>query len=142
MAKNKSIKYAGYSIGADTIMRFRTATTMHRINQLCDLGDTVNMIEIALVNSKSAAAKELLRVNHASGDKDLEAFYTAQVRDENPFAKPKKARTVTIKRTTVADAVMAEAKARFANEDKMSAKEAAKVRTEFNARVKAAYEAN
>jgi hypothetical protein len=37
---------------------------------------------------------------------------------------------------------MAEAKAKFANEDKMSAKEAAKVRAEFNARVKAAYEAN
>jgi hypothetical protein len=131
MAKNKLIKYAGYSIGADTIMRFRTATTMHRINQLCDLGDTVNMIEIALVNSKSAAAKELLRVNHANGDKDLEAFYTAQVRDENPFAKPKKARTVTVKKSQL-----------VADDGKMSAKEAAKVRAEFNARVKAAYEAN
>jgi hypothetical protein len=141
MAKNKLIKYAGYSIGADTIMRFRTATTMHRVNQLCDLGDTVNMVEIPLVASKSAAAKELLVMDHAKGDKDLEIFYSQFVRDENTI-KPKKARTVTIKRTTVADAVMAEAKAKFANEDKMTAKEAAKVRAEFNARVKAAYEAN
>jgi hypothetical protein len=42
----------------------------------------------------------------------------------------------------VADAVMAEARVKFANEDKMTSKQAAKIRAEFNARVKAAYEAN
>jgi hypothetical protein len=47
--------------------------------------------------AKSAAAKELLRLDHANGAKELEAFYTAQVRDENPFARPKKARTVKVK---------------------------------------------
>jgi hypothetical protein len=129
MTKSKMIKYAGYSIGADTIMRFRTATTMHRINQLCDLGDTVNMVEIPLVESKSAAAKALLVMDHAKGDKDLELFYSRFVKDENPI-KAKKACTVTVKKSELAD------------KNKMTAKEAAKIRAEFNARVKAAYEAN
>ena len=61
MAKNELIKYAGYSVSADGKMRFRTATTEHRINQLCDLGEDVNMISITPVATKSEAAKELIR---------------------------------------------------------------------------------
>jgi hypothetical protein len=43
------------------------------------------MILINPVYSKSAAAKELLRLDHANGVKELEQFYTKFVRDENPF---------------------------------------------------------
>lgn len=131
MVKIESIKYAGYSRDNSGVMRFRTATTHKRVSQLEALGDEVHMVCINDVYTKSAAAKELLRIDHANGAKELEAFYTAQVRDENPFAKPKKARTVTVKKSEL-----------VADEGKMSAKEAAKVRADFNARVKAAYEAN
>jgi len=72
----------------------------------------------------------LLVMDHAKGDKDLEIFYSQFVRDENTI-KPKKARVVIVKQSQL-----------VADQGKMSAKEAAKVRAEFNARVKAAYEAN
>jgi 3-deoxy-D-manno-octulosonic acid (KDO) 8-phosphate synthase len=124
-----AIIYAGYSRDKSGVMRFRTATTQKRVEQLEALGEEVHMRIINDVYTKSAAAKELLRLDHANGVAELEAFYTAQVRDENPF-KAKQARTVTIK------------KSELTNEPKMSAKEAAKVRAEFNARVNAAYEAN
>jgi hypothetical protein len=126
-----AIIYAGYSRDKSGVMRFRTATTQKRVEQLEALGEEVHMRIINDVYTKSDAAKELLRLNHANGAKELEAFYAAQVRDENPFATPKRARTVTIKKSALA-----------ADEGKMSAKEAAKIRAEFNARVKAAYEAN
>jgi hypothetical protein len=42
----------------------------------------------------------------------------------------------------VADAVMAEARVKFANEDKLTSKQAAKIRAEFCERVRVAYESN
>jgi hypothetical protein len=83
-----------------------------------------------VVTTKSEAAKQLLAQNF-SDDAEILALLTAVATDDNPFAKPKKARTVTVKKSQLA-----------ADNSKMSAKEAAKVRAEFNARVKAAYEAN
>ena len=82
-----AIIYAGYSRLVDGTMKFRTATNEARVNQLVAFGEEVHMILINPVYTKSAAAKELLRINHANGAKELEAFYTAQVRDENPFKK-------------------------------------------------------
>lgn len=123
-----AIIYAGYSRDKSGVMRFRTATNEGRIAQLQVLGDEVFMIEINPVYSKADAAKELLRLDHARGVAELEQFYSKFVRDENPF-KAKKVRTVTVKQSALA-------------EDKMTSKEAAKVRAEFNAKVKAAYEAN
>jgi hypothetical protein len=92
------------------------------------------------VYTKSAAAKELLRLDHANGAKELEKFYAAQVRDENPFAKPKKARTVQVKisKSDVVENYFSQVE----SEQPMSSNQAARVRAEFNARVKAAYEAN
>jgi hypothetical protein len=127
-----AIIYAGYSRLADGTMKFRTATTQKRVDQLVALGEEVHMRIINDVYSKSDAAKELLRLDHANGAKELEKFYTAQVRDENPFAKPKKTRTVKIKRSELATD----------DDIKLTPKQAAQVRAEFNARVKAAYEAN
>ena len=132
-----AIIYAGYSRLADGTMKFRTATTQKRVDQLVAMGEEVHMRIIPDVYSKSAAAKELLRLDHANGVAELEAFYTAQVRDENPFAKT--TRLVKVKVPTKFMAQLTGAKVQV---EKMTAKEAAKIRAEFNARVKAAYEAN
>jgi len=80
-----AIIYAGYSRLADGTMKFRTATNEARVNQLVAFGEEVHMILINGVHTKSAAAKELLRLDHARGARALEQFYSAQVRDENPF---------------------------------------------------------
>ena len=132
-----AIIYAGYSRLADGTMKFRTATNEARVNQLVGFGEEVHMILINGVYSKSAAAKELLRLDHANGAKELEAFYVAQVRDENPFKKT--ARLVKVKVPNTAMVHLVGAKVEV---EKMTAKEAAKIRAEFNAKVKAAYEAN
>ena len=128
-----AIIYAGYSRLADGTMKFRTATNEARVNQLVAFGEEVHMILINGVYSKSAAAKELLRLDHANGAKALEKFYTAQVRDENPF------RVVKLKVPSVAMQQLVGAEI---EEEPLTAKEARKIRAEFNAKVKLAYEAN
>ena len=132
-----AIIYAGYSRLADGTMKFRTATNEARVNQLVAFGEEVHMILINGVYSKSAAAKELLRLDHARGVKELEAFYSAQVRDENPFKK-----TTRLVKVTVPNNAMVHLTGAKVEVEKMSAKEAAKIRAEFNAKVKLAYEAN
>jgi hypothetical protein len=132
-----AIIYAGYSRLADGTMKFRTATTQKRVDQLVALGEEVHMRIIGDVYSKSAAAKELLRLDHANGAKELEKFYTAQVRDENPFKK-----TTRLVKVKVPNKAMVHLVGAKVEVEKMSAKEAAKIRAEFNAKVKAAYEAN
>jgi 5-formaminoimidazole-4-carboxamide-1-beta-D-ribofuranosyl 5'-monophosphate synthetase len=137
-----AIIYAGYSRDKAGKMRFRTATTQKRVEQLEALGEEVHMRIINDVYTKSAAAKELLRLDHANGAKELEAFYAAQVRDDNPFAKPKK-KSVTVRvKSTKADPVEAYFLAVEADEVKLTPKQAAKIRAEFNERVRQAYEAN
>ena len=134
MAKNELIKYAGYSVSADGKMRFRTATTEHRINQLCDLGEDVNMISITPVATKSEAAKELIRLEYLGKRPEVVAFFVSQVRDENPF-RAKKARTVTVKQSEVAT----NGRGVFAKvfpEIPMTPKQAEKIREEFNAKNK------
>jgi hypothetical protein len=133
-----AIIYAGYSRLANGTMKFRTATTHKRVTQLEALGEEVHMVIINDVYTKSAAAKELLRIDHARGVKELEAFYTAQVRDENPFARPKKTRTVKIK----AKGVKISKATAEADDVRLTPKQAAKIRAEFNERVREAYEAN
>jgi hypothetical protein len=128
-----AIIYAGYSRLADGTMKFRTATTQRRVDQLVALGEEVHMRIINDVYSKSAAAKELLRLDHANGARELEKFYTAQVRDENPF------RVVKLKVPSVAMQQLVGAEI---EEQPLTAKEARKIRAEFNRKVKAAYEAN
>jgi hypothetical protein len=131
-----AIIYAGYSRDKSGKMRFRTATTQKRVEQLEALGEEVHMRIINDVYSKSSAAKELLRLDHANGVAELEAFYTAQIRDENPFAKPKGTVRIRARKVKISK-VAAEA-----NDVKLTPRQAAKVREEFNARLKEAYEAN
>jgi hypothetical protein len=128
-----AIIYAGYSRLADGTMKFRTATTSKRVDQLVALGEEVHMRIIPDVYTKSAAAKELLRLDHANGARELEKFYTKQVKDENPF------RVVKLKVPSVAMQQLVGAQI---EEEPLTAKEARKIRAEFNRKVKAAYEAN
>jgi hypothetical protein len=128
-----AIIYAGYSRLADGTMKFRTATNEARVNQLVAFGEEVHMILINTVYSKSAAAKELLRLDHANGAQALEQFYTKFVKDENPF------KVVKLKVPSVAMQQLVGAEI---EEQPLTAKEARKIRAEFNRKVKAAYEAN
>ena len=118
-----AIIYAGYSRLADCTMKFRTATNEARVNQLVAFGEEVHMILINGVYSKSAAAKELLRLDHANGAKELEKFYTAQVRDENPF------RVVKLKVPSVAMQQLVGAKIET---EELTTAEARKIRNEWN----------
>ena len=122
-----AIIYAGYSRLADGTMKFRTATTQKRVDQLVALGEEVHMRIINDVYSKSAAAKELLRLDHANGAKELEAFYVAQVRDENPFKKTTRLVKVTVPNNAMVHLVGAKVEV-----EKMTAKEAAKIRDAWN----------
>jgi thioesterase domain-containing protein len=122
-----AIIYAGYSRLADGTMKFRTATTHKRVTQLEALGEEVHMVIINDVYTKSAAAKELLRIDHANGAKELEKFYTAQVRDENPFKKT--TRVVKLKVPSVAMQKLTGAKIET---EELSTAEARKIRNEWN----------
>ena len=129
---SKQILYAGFSILADGTYKFRTASDQRRIDQLIAFGEQVSMVLLDRpAVSKSEAAKTLL----AQGDRwipEAQALFVATARDENPFAKPKKARTVKIKRSELA----------VDDDVKLTPKQAAKIRAEFNERVRQAYEAN
>ena len=118
-----AIIYAGYSRLADGTMKFRTDTNEARVNQLVAFGEEVHMILINGVYSKSAAAKELLRLDHANGAKELEKFYTAQVRDENPF------RVVKLKVPSVAMQQLVGSKIET---EELTTAEARKIRNEWN----------
>ena len=134
---SKAIYFAGVSRVAGEL-KFRTAASPARFQQLGKLGDTdVEMINVNC-ETKSQAAKELLSRNFANGRADIEALLVSIAADDNPFARPKKARTVKVK----VKGVKISKAAAEADDEKLTPKQAAKIRAEFNARVKAAYEAN
>jgi hypothetical protein len=87
--------------------------------------------------TKSESAKELLSRNFANGRADIEALLVRVATDDNPFAKPK-ARTVKVR----AKGIRITKAAAQADDIKLTPKQAAKVRAEFNERVRVAYEAN
>jgi hypothetical protein len=127
MAKIEPIIYAGYSRDNSGKMLFRTATTQRRVDQLVALGEEVHMRIIPDVYTKSAAAKELLRLDHANGAQELEKFYTAQVRDENPFKKT--TRVVKLKVPSVAMQKLTGARIET---EELSTAEARKIRDAWN----------
>ena len=136
---SKQIQYAGYSIVKDGTWKFRTATDAKRIAQLEAFGESVYMVSIRPVNTKGAAAKELLAMDYMGKDPECVAFFVKHARDENPF-KPKKARTVKVK-VSKSDPVESYFLAVEADQP-VSRKEAARLRAEFCERVRIAYEAN
>ena len=134
---SKAIYFAGVSRVAGEL-KFRTAQSPARFQQLGKLGDTdVEMVNVNC-ETKSQAAKELLSRNFANGRADIEALLVSVASDDNPFARPKKARTVKVK----AKGVKISKAAAEADDVKLTPKQAARIRAEFNARVKAVYEAN
>jgi hypothetical protein len=122
-----AIIYAGYSRLADGTMKFRTATNEARVNQLVAFGEEVHMILINPVYSKSAAAKELLRINHANGAKALEQFYTKFARDENPFKKTARVVKITVPPTAMVHLVGSKVEV-----EELSTAEARKIRDAWN----------
>ena len=136
---SKQIQYAGYSIVKDGTWKFRTATDEKRIAQLEAFGESVYMVSIRPVATKGAAAKELLAMDYMGKDPECVAFFVKHAKDENPF-KPKKARTVKVK-VSKSDPVESYFLAVEADQP-ISRKEAARLRAEFNERVRIAYEAN
>jgi type IV secretory pathway TrbF-like protein len=139
---SKQIQYAGYSILKDGTWKFRTATDEKRIYQLEAFGESVYMVSIKPVTSKGAAAKELLAMDYMSKDPACVAFFVKHARDENPFAKPKKKSGTVRVKSTKSDPVEAYFMAVEADDVKLTPKQAAKLRAEFNERVRIAYEAN
>jgi len=136
---SKQIQYAGYSIVKDGTWKFRTATDEKRIFQLEAFGESVYMVRIKPVTTKGAAAKELLAMDYMGKNPECVAFFVKHAKDENPF-KPKKARTVKVK-VSKSDPVESYFLAVEADQP-VSRKEAARLRAEFNERVRIAYEAN
>jgi hypothetical protein len=131
---SKQIYFAGVSRVAG-VLKFRTSASPARFQQLGKLGDTdVEMINVNCA-TKSQAAKELLSRNFANGRADIEALLVSVAADDNPFAKPQ-ARTVKVRKVKISK-IAAEA-----DDEKLTPKQAARIRAEFNARVKAAYEAS
>jgi len=133
---SKPIYFAGISRVAG-VLKFRTAASPARFQQLGKLGDTdVEMINVNCA-TKSEAAKELLSRNFANGRADVEALLVSVATDDNPFAKPKTG-TVKVKaRKVKISKIAAEA-----DDVRLTPKQAAKVRAEFCERVRIAYEAN
>ena len=137
---SKLISFAGVS-RVNGVLKFRTADSPARITQLQKLGDTeVEMRFLNVAMTKSEAAKRLISTGFANDREDVLALLVSVAKDDNPFVKPKKARTVKVK-VSKSDPVEAYFLAVEADQP-MKAKEAAKIRAEFNARVRAAYEAN
>jgi hypothetical protein len=94
---SKAIKFAGVSRVAGEL-KFRTATDEKRIEQLAKLGDTdINIIKLATpVATKNEAVKAVIQL-YGNAEAEVTAFLTAQVKDENPFAKVKKEVRVKVK---------------------------------------------
>ena len=106
---SKVISFAGYSRVAGEL-KFRTATDEKRIEQLAKLGDTdINIIKLAQpVATKNEAVKAVIQL-YGNAEAEVAAFLTAQVKDENPFAKPAKARKEVTVKVKVAKAKKAKA---------------------------------
>jgi hypothetical protein len=137
---SKEIRYAGFSVVADGSFKFRTATDQRRIDQLIGFGEQVHMVFLDRpAASKSEAAKQLLAQKDGWLPEAVELFVKT-ARDDNPF-KPKKARTVKVKRTK-SDPVEAYFMDAEFKDVKLTPKQAAKIRAEFNERVREAYDTN
>lgn len=134
------ISFAGVS-RLNGELKFRTATSKSRVIQLGRTDTDLKIVEISPVASKSEAAKLLLATDFESNDAEIVALLVAKAKDGNPFAKPKAKKTTVVVKVPTKFAVEAQG-AQVEVSEKMTPKQAAKIRDEFNAKVKAAYEAN
>jgi hypothetical protein len=98
---SKLISFVGYSRVAGEL-KFRTATDEKRIAQLARLGDTdINMVALPEAMTKSAAAKWALTAEFFTQStecgQDIFSLFTANAKDENPFAAPKAKKEVKVR---------------------------------------------
>jgi hypothetical protein len=131
----KQFTYAGVSrLNGELKLRFTTSDA--RFLHLVKVGHTeVEMIKLTKPLDKDAAIKELIVRNFDNGRSEITNLLVG------------KARGATVKKNTVVVKVPTKFAqklqgARVEVSEKMTAKEAAQIRDEFNAKVKAAYEAN
>jgi len=139
---SKLISFAGVS-RVNGVLKFRTADSPARITQLQKLGDTeVEMRFLNIAMTKSEAAKRLISTGFANDREDVLALLVSVAKDDNPFAKPKKKSGTVRVKSTKTDPVEAYFLAVEADDVKLTPKQAAKIRAQFNERVRIAYEAN
>ena len=136
----KSIQYAGYSILRDGTWKFRTATDQKRVFQLEAFGESVDMVGIKPVETKSQAAKALLAMDYMSRDQACVDFFVQHARDENPFKRSARVVKVTVPSRAMVELTGATVKVgrgalgRVFPEIKMTPKQAEKTRQEQNAK--------
>jgi hypothetical protein len=138
----KQIQYAGYSILKDGTWKFRTATDQKRVFQLEAFGESVYMVNIKPVATKSQAAKELLAMDYMGKDQACVDFFVQHAKDENPFKRSARVVKVTVPSQALVELTGATVKVgrgalgRVFPEIKMTPKQAEQHRAEFNARAK------
>jgi hypothetical protein len=98
---SKLISFVGFSRVAGEL-KFRTATDEKRISQLEKLGDTdINMVALPEAMTKSAAAKWALTAEFFTKStecgQDVFSLFTANAKDENPFAAVKAKKEVKVR---------------------------------------------
>lgn len=132
---SKTLYFAGISRVAGEL-KFRTATEPSRFQQLTKLGDTdVEFVRITATESKAEAACELLNRNFANGRTDIVDLLN-RVADKTPVPKAKQVIKVNAKKASIKKSSTLD------DDAPLTRKQAEKLREEFNARVKIAYEAN
>ena len=135
----KSIQYAGYSILKDGTWKFRTATDQKRVFQLEAFGESVYMIGIKTVATKSQAAKELLAMDYMGKDQACVDFFVQHAKDENPFKRSARVIKITVPNMAMVELTGAQVKVgrgalgKVFPEIKMTPKQAEQHRAEFNA---------
>jgi hypothetical protein len=131
----KQFTYAGVSrLNGELKLRFTTSDA--RFLHLVKVGHTeVEMIKLTKPLTKDEAIKELLVRNFDNGRTEVTDLLVGKARGATV-----KKNTVVVKVPTTFMRKMTGAKVEVS--EKMTAKEAAKIRAEFNARVKEAYLAN
>lgn len=135
---SKLISYVGFS-RVKGELKFRTAANEARVFQLEKLGDTdVTMMLLPKEMTKNEAAKFALTNFFKKVDAEVEAVFAANAKDENPFKKPAKPKTVVAKKARLIVGTTSVG----ADDAPYSPKQAAKIRAEFMKKLKAAYEAN
>jgi hypothetical protein len=92
-----------------------------------------------LIVKPSRSCQRTVGRNFANGRADIEALLVSVASDDNPFAKPKKkSGTVRVKKARL----IVGSRQCGADDAKLTPKQAAKIRAEFNERWREAYEAN
>jgi len=142
-----TVQFAGFS-RLNGELKFRTANDVKRIDQLRKLGDTdVFILALPTEMTKNDAARFVL-TNLAVSYPDFNnveatALLEGLIQDKNPSAKPqaqKKPRNpVKVTVPNMAKVKLTGATVKF---EKLTAKQAAEIRAEFNEQVRVAFEAN